>query len=142
MKIVFIAPSGGFASGLARLPLRSADHITFVTRDAPDTEEGEVLILKPTAAAVTAAAQRVLGRSVLGRNLLRVSPFDAGRRFWAAARRDESFRAVAEAADVIVALERDAILTAWSATHSYAPTATDGVYGIAPAQVAVSRRRD
>lgn len=141
MNIVLVAPSGGFASALARIPVGPDDRVVLVTRDAPDADDGDILVLKPAAASLTAAGQRMLGRSVLGRNLLRISPLDAGRRFWAAARKDLRFHQAARAADVLVALERDAILTAWSATHAYAAASADGVYGIAPAQAAVTRRR-
>jgi hypothetical protein len=62
---------------------------------------------------LTRFAIRALGNGFVGANLLRVSPWDAGRTFWRGVRRNRTAMAVLLNSEIVVALERNAILTVW-----------------------------
>lgn len=89
-------------------------------------------------------ARRIEGfawRSPLGRNLIRVTPLDRSRRLWRAARSDHRLRAILSTADIVVALDRDAILTVWKlARMRDADARWDAVYGGPAALFALKNR--
>jgi hypothetical protein len=62
------------------------------------------------------AGQKFAG-SVIGRNLLRMTPLDGGRRLARAVRNNSQAREALADCDIIIAAERDAILTTWRAAR-------------------------
>ena len=87
-----------------------------------------------------ASVSRMLSRSVIGRNLLRLTPWDGGRRMARAALREERVRRAAASADLIVAVERDGILTAWKAARRWSRPDAHAVYGVAAATALLRQR--
>lgn len=138
MRVVLIAPSGSVALALNQLRVDEADdEIVVVSRSAPDAEVPSVLI-SPAFRNITTRMESWLSGSALGRNMQRLSPFDAGRRFAGAARRNRTFRNSIANADVIAVLERDGILAGWQAARRWAPSHAHAVYGVAPAQAIIT----
>lgn len=60
-----------------------------------------------------ARARAVAGRSPVGRLALSLSPFDDSRQLWRAVRRSPDALAAADGADLVVAADLPAVLTAW-----------------------------
>lgn len=86
--------------------------------------------------------ERIAWRSALGRNLLRITPLDRSRRLWRVARRDGVLRDLVRSADVVVAQDRDAILTVWKLSRVAQLGETwDAVYGATAALFALKNRR-
>lgn len=83
--------------------------------------------------------ERAMSRSVFGRTFVRITPADRGARLARLVRRSPQAREALAGAEVMVAADRDAILTVWNAArHSTRnPTAVVGV----PALSAIVRRR-
>jgi hypothetical protein len=91
---------------------------------------------------VAGRIEKMAWRSALGRNLVRITPLDRSRRLWRAARRDRALRDLVRSADVVVALDRDAILTVWKLSRMARPGETwDAVYGGTAALFALRNRR-
>ncbi|MET8146992.1 glycosyltransferase family 1 protein [Actinoplanes sp. NPDC049668] len=63
-----------------------------------------------------------------------------GRKLWLRARADRKLRRLAGAADVLVALDANALHTVWQLSRRY--RASDAVVGLAPALAAVARRAE
>ncbi len=91
------------------------------------------------AAVATLTIERPLRGSALGRTLLRLTPADRGVRLARRVRADAAARRALDGAEVLVAAERDAILTVWRAARR-APGSTTAVVGL-PALAAIIRRR-
>lgn len=85
------------------------------------------------------AAERLLGGSAAGRTLLRITPADRGVRLARRVRRVAVAREALATAEVLVASERDAVLTVWRAARR-APGSVTAVVGL-PALAAIIRRR-
>lgn len=64
------------------------------------------------------AVVRIAWRSAVGRNLIRNTPLDQSRRLWRAARADRAVRALVRDADIVLAVDRDAVFTVWKMTRS------------------------
>lgn len=142
MKIVLIAPSGAIASAFEQLGASAeSDTVLAVSRTTPDMQVPSVVIT-PAMRGMTDRVESVLGRSVLGRNIQRLSPFDAGRRFAGAALKNSVLREHVIAADLIVVLERDGILTGWRAAKKWARDQARAVYGVPPAQAILAQSRE
>lgn len=140
MRLLLIAPSGAVAAALDSLQISRDDHVDVVTATTSDAD-GTRIVLGPSALPSKGRVAAVLQRSVIGRNLLRLTPLDGGRRFAKAANRSRDFQASAAEADLIVALERDAILTAWKALRSSTRPGARGVHGLAPARALLAASR-
>lgn len=81
-------------------------------------------------------------RTALGRNAVRLTPLDPSRRLWRAARRDARLAELVRSADVVVAVDRDAIFTVWKMTRSRRyGTAWAAVYGASAARFALDAMR-
>lgn len=84
--------------------------------DAPDDVNAVSLLSRvgaPIGDAISRLLDRTLRKSFIGLNLIRLSPWDTGRVFWRGVRRNSAARNTLLAADIVVALERDALLTVW-----------------------------
>lgn len=144
MNIVLIVPSGAASAALDRLALDGAsEHATVITWDAPDAaaQTHDVITVGRPLPAVSRRISAALGANAIGRNVLRLTPLDGGRRLARAALRDARVRAAVGAADLIVVLERDGILTGWKATRRWARESAQAVYGIAPADTLLKIER-
>lgn len=143
MRLLVIAPSGAVAAALDSLQIRSDDHVDVVTATSCDAQGSSVaqIELGPSALPSRGRMATALQRSVIGRNILRLTPLDGGRRFAKAARRNRDFQTSTAEADLIVALERDGILTAWKALRASARPGVRGVHGLAPARALLAAGR-
>ncbi len=147
MNTVVICPSGVVSQVLARLALpgpEGAGTTTVVSSKAADVrpEAGlQVLTMGRPLGKAAERATRALSGSVVGRNILRLTPWDGGRRLARAARRDTRVRAACSGADLIVAVERDGILTAWTAARRWAEPSASVVYGVAAADALLRQAR-
>jgi hypothetical protein len=148
MNIVLIAPSGAVSSALERLGLDEAapaDLVTVLTWDAADAPAGprDVITLGRPLSRTSRRIATALGGNAIGRNVLRLTPLDGGRRLARAALRDARFRSAVTGADLIVVLERDGILTGWTAARRWASAGAQAVFGLAPAEtlIKIERRR-
>ena len=142
MIVLLLSPSGSFETALDSLPLTPGRDAVIVASavggDAPaGTEE---VLLGSGALPPRGRLMAALEKSAVGRNLKRVLPSDGGRRFAAKARRDPAFRTAVAKADLIVALERDAVLAAWIGLRRWAPSNAQGVFGVAPARALLTSR--
>lgn len=136
MRILLLAPSGAFAETLTTLGLADEDSqdqaiVVFATStDAPGATQE--IRLGTKAEPSSGRVARALNSSVIGRNAKRLSPLDGGRRFARVASQSVAFQDAAKTADVIIALERDSILAAWTALNRWASSHTRAAYGLAP----------
>ncbi|MCR2824036.1 hypothetical protein [Microbacterium sp. zg.Y909] len=79
-------------------------------------------------------------RSPAGRNAVRISPWDTSRRLWRAARRDRRLRSLIAGADVVIAVDRDAVFTVWKMSRKRdVGRAWTAVYGTNAARFALAR---
>ena len=76
------------------------------------------------------------GNAVL-RMILRISPLDAGARFWRALRRDKQVSSFLDGTDLLVAVDRDTNLACWQLARR---TGFPAVSGLAAARQEISRR--
>ena len=142
MKVALLAPSGTVAAALERLLEVAQDEDEFILISAAQATPAGIDVVRvgsdglPPRNAIT----RALSRSAVGRNLLRLTPWDGGRRFARAVGRDQRARASVQRSDLVVALERDSILAAWRAGRGRSPSPR-AVYGVAAARAMVSRER-
>lgn len=141
MKIALLAPSGTAAAALERLLEVAQEDDEFILIGAVTAASPGPDIVRVGADGLPPrnAITRALSRSAVGRNLLRLTPWDGGRRFARAVGRGQA-RAALQHSDLVVALERDGILAAWRAGRGRSP-APRALYGIAAARAMVSRDR-
>lgn len=143
MKILLLSPTGSFAAALDSLnlvaPRESAVGVTAVSADSG--ADLELIALGGAALPPRGRLAAGLGSSVVGRNLRRLTPLDGGRRFAASAGRSSVLRAAAAESDLIVALERDAVLAAWTALRNWSRPEARGVFGLAPARAVLATHR-
>jgi hypothetical protein len=142
MIVLLHSPSGSFEAALDSLPLVSGrDSVILVSAvDGDATVDRDAVVLGSGALPPRGRLMSALEKSAIGRNLKRILPWDGGRRFATRARRDPAFRAAVAKADLIVALERDAVLAAWSGLRRWAPSQAQGVFGVAPARALLTSR--
>lgn len=143
MRILLLSPTGSFANAIDSLKItESSDTANGVSAIASDADDSlTVLRLGDRALPPQNRLSALLDRSVVGRNLKRLTRLDGGLRFAASARRSPAFRAAVQEADLIVALERDAVLAGWTALRRWAKPTTRGVFGLAPARALLASRR-
>lgn len=139
MKIVLISASGAVEVAVERLEVDQITVVSAAPADVSDSSIDRIQLIgaerKPTRLGLR------LRRGAIGRNVLRLSPWDEGRRLAATARKNQQFQAVVSDADMIVALDRDAILTAWTAARRWASPDAHVVFGIAPAEALLAADR-
>jgi len=140
MRVIAIMSADHDAPALAELEAHAE-----VTRVAPSAERSSAgrHMLEPLRSGPLARRiERMAWRSALGRNLLRITPLDRSRRLWRVARRDGGLRDLMRSADVVVALDRDAILTVWKLSRTAElGESWDAVYGGTAALFALKNRR-
>lgn len=143
MKILLLSPAGSFASSIESLKVDgSIDRATGVSASGSDAGGAiEVLELGARSLPPRHRVAALLDRSVIGRNVKRLTPLDGGLRFAAAARRHPQFRTAVREADLIVALERDAVLAGWTALRRWGRPEARGVFGLAPARALLTADR-
>ncbi|WP_206476668.1 hypothetical protein [Microbacterium sp. KRD172] len=145
MRILLLAPSGAFAEALAALALgedNRQDQTVVVFATSTDASGAtQEIRLGPKAAPSSGQLARALNSSVIGRNAKRLSPLDGGHRFARVASRSMAFRSAAETSDVIIGLERDSILAAWTALNRWASPYSRAVYGLAPGAAVLASMR-
>lgn len=151
-RVVLVSPSGAVLKNLAELGVDDADgtpehELTVLTWDAQDSPAGVRTIALGRDASVTLsgrfrrAAQGILSGSAAGRNIFRLTPWDGGRRLWRAVRRTPSAVQALREADLIVAVERDAILTVWKSVHSRIAPRAAAVHGLPSARTVLEESR-
>ena len=147
MNTVVICPSGGVSQVLERLALpgpEGAGDTTVISWNDADVRSDarlRLFTLGRPLGAVAQRATRALSSSVVGRNILRLTPWDGGRRLARAARHDAGVRSACADASLIVAVERDGILTAWTAARRWAQPSATVVYGVAAADALLKQAR-
>lgn len=104
----------------ARASLRDlSSHALTVIGPASDTDDAsDVVVTLPRTIAWVERLKALAWRSAAGRNLVRVSPVDRSRLLWRAVRNDPRVLERIRAADVVVAADRDALLTVWKMTRA------------------------
>ncbi len=134
MNVVFVSPAGSVLSNLNESGLdphtgKSAVVLTWNDVAVEDTRVRVIAVGRAPGKA-RRRLMSVLAKTAVGRNALRLSPLDGGRRMWRAIRRDPLATAALANADLIVAAERDAILSVWTAVRSVARPECAAVYGM------------
>lgn len=144
MNILLFSQGGAFTASLESLQINLMhDRATLVTAMTTDVDEATLTTIYLGARALPARGRTsaALDGSVIGRNIKRLTPLDGGRRFARAARRSADLRHAVANADLIVALERDTVLAAWTALHKWSRPGTRGVFGLAPARALLTSQR-
>jgi hypothetical protein len=143
MKIMLLSPSGAFAAAMESLADgEPTDSMVLVAaREVDQPTDATRIRLGDTAFAPESPLLKALDQTMIGRNIKRLPPLDRGHRFAARARRSHEFRSAAAEADLIVALERDAVLAAWTALRSWSKPHARGVFGLAPARAVLAALR-
>ena len=139
-NVVLVAPSGRVAEILGRLGLPGeGTSVSVVSWSAPDVDNAavETAAVGAPPSSAEASIVRALAGSPAGRNLLRLLPWDGGRKLRRAVKSNARARALLSAADIVVVTERDGILTGWHAAHRWAAPSTEVVYGVAAADTLV-----
>lgn len=141
MRIVLLAPGGDVGDARSRSTWKDT-HVQIISAVAASRGvENDSIDIGPVGAPSRGGRlSRALAGSAIGRNLLRLTPWDGGRRFARAVRRDATASETLRAADLVVALERDAVLAAWNASHR-GPHPPRAVFGLAAADAALVRLR-
>lgn len=139
MRIVVLAPSGGFAGSV--LPGLPSDAVVSVVALPGTTNEGAEVVQVSLPAGVGERITRVAARSVPGRVLLRLTPLDPGVRYWRSAMKSERARALLARADIVIASERDAGYAAWRWTRAMRRTRPErvAVFGYPAGRAAIER---
>lgn len=140
MRVVAVMSSDHESPALAELAAHA--DVTRVapgaTASEPDTHRVDLHPLRGLARRI----EQLAWRSAFGRNLVRITPLDRSRRLWRAVKHDAALRELVRAADVVVALDRDAVLTVWKLSREHTlGDQWDAVYGGAAALFALKNRR-
>lgn len=114
-NILIVAPSGGLdVASLGPLPTDAV--LTVVSWEAAARAQsgvGTVIAVPPRRGRLAALRMRLRApQGLIMRSLVRLSPFDEGVWFWSSASRDAAARSAVRTADLIVALNRDAVYAA------------------------------
>lgn len=140
MRVVAVSSVAQESPALAELAAE-ADVTRVGPRSTATATDSYALDPRP-AGAFAGRIERLAWRSAIGRNLIRITPLDRSRRLWRAAKRDRALRELVRGADVVVALDRDAILTVWKLSRERAlGDGWDAVYGGTAALFALRNRR-
>lgn len=115
--IVFIAASAGSLPRIVDAAAPQAPAVTLIVADGDGDRTVDSVTVIDVGAIPRGSLLAALERSVVGRTLVRLSPWDGGLRLRRRVRASRSARAAIESATVVVAAERDGILTAWSAVR-------------------------
>jgi hypothetical protein len=134
MNIVVVNPSGASLSSAQQLSDQNVLLITWEGTSLQDAGLQTLGIPRPQRGALATRVASRLNGSALGRNALRLTPLDNGRAFARSAGRDKSFRSAIAQADMVIAAERDAILTVWRIGRELSSPTAHLIYGMAPAQ--------
>lgn len=141
-RIVLVSPSGSvlqnFEKHLVALQQDQSapSEIVIITWHSAEAPDGTSLLSlvagenKETNGSGKRGLRDYLDRSIIGRNLVRISPWDRGRHFYREANRNPQAREALLTAEVLVAVERDAILTVWQATRRSAQAPLHAAYGL------------
>jgi len=151
-RVVLVSPSGAVLKNLAELGLDDSngapeDELTVLTWEPQESPAGvrTIALGRDDSGTLNGrlrrAAQRVLSGSAAGRNLFRLTPWDGGQRLWRAARRTPAAVHALQQADLIVAVERDAILTVWKSVHSRIAPRAAAVHGLPSARTVLEEAR-
>lgn len=151
-RVVLVSPSGAVLKNLAELGLDDSTgapgyELTVLTWETQESPTGvrTIALGRDDSGTVNGrlrrAAQRVLSGSPAGRNVFRLTPWDGGRRLWRAARRTPAAVNALGNADLIVAVERDAILTVWKSVHSRIAPRAAAVHGLPSARTVLEESR-
>ncbi|MGN6723793.1 MAG: hypothetical protein ACTHJM_14385 [Marmoricola sp.] len=143
MEILVVAPHGSVdVAALGTLP--EGARLTAVSWQGEGESSGvEVVGVPPRTgpmASLRARLLRIAAANLILRSLLRLSGFDEGRWFWTAAAKTAAAAQAAQAADVIIAADRDAVYTAWRWGHAArrAGRATAAVHGYPAGRAAIA----
>lgn len=151
-RVVLVSPSGAVLKNLAELGLDASagaeqEEVTVLTWENEEGPAGVRTIALgrddsgTVAGRLRRAAQRLLSGSAGGRNLFRLTPWDGGRRLWRATRGNPAATQALRQADLIVAVERDAILTVWKSVHSRLAPRAAAVHGLPAARTVLEESR-
>lgn len=150
-RVVLVSPSGAVLDNLAELGLDTSagapEHeVTVLTWERHEAAGVRTIALGrddsgTMSGRLRRAAQRLLSGSAAGRNLFRLTPWDGGRRLWRAARATPAAVQACREADLIVAVERDAILTVWKCARSRIAPRAVAVYGLPSARTVLEESR-
>lgn len=139
MRVVAIMSSDHGTPALAELAAQA--EVTRVGPASKNASTREHVLTLPSQRAMARRIERLAWGSALGRNLIRITPLDRSRRLWSAARRDRTLHDLVREADVVVALDRDAILTVWKLSRKRElGVSWDAVYGGTAALFALKNR--
>lgn len=149
-RVVLVSPSGSIFKSLAELGLddpaaEARPELTVLCWEAGAGEAPSIAVGHDDSATLSGrlrrAVQRALSGSAAGRNLFRLTPWDGGSRMWRAVRRSPAARQALREAGLIVAVERDSILTAWKSVHSSLARDAAAVYGLPSARTVLKDSR-
>src|SRR5680860_367762 len=149
-RVVLVSPSGSIFKSLAELGLDDLDpgatpSLTWLCWGECAPEATSIVVGHDDSGTLTGrlrrAVQRALSGSAAGRNLHRLTPWDGGSRMWRAVRRSPAARQALQEAGLIVAVERDSILTAWKSVHSSLAPDAAAVYGLPSARTVLKESR-
>lgn len=139
MRVVAIMSSDHETPALAELAAQV--ELTRVGPASKDADAREHVLTPRSQGPLARRIERLAWGSALGRNLIRITPLDRSRRLWSAARGDGALHDLVREADVVVALDRDAILTVWKLSRKRElGTSWDAVYGSTAALFALRNR--
>lgn len=147
-RVVLVSPSGSAIGSLKDLNLDSpasvAEHTVVVLTWAAVPAPPHVRVLAVGADRLGTVVDRIrtvlsraLSGSAAGRNFLRLTPFDGGRRMWRAVRHRPEAVVELRRAELIVAIDRDGILTSWKSVHSALAPRSAAVYGVPAARASL-----
>ena len=149
-RVVLVSPSGSIFKSLAELGLDdlgqgARPELTVLCWEAAAGEAPSIAVGHDDSGTLSGrmrrAVQRALSGSAAGRNVFRLTPWDGGNRMWRAVRRNPAARRALREAGLIVAVERDAILTVWKSVHSSLAPDAAAVYGLPSARTVLQESR-
>lgn len=132
-RVVVFVSHDGAAAGLG--DLADENDVTIV---GPAGDGVDIAVMVPDVPAPLRGAVSFARRSAAGRNLVRVTPLDQSRRLWRVVRKDARIAELIKNSDVVVAGDRDAILTVWKLTRKRKlGSSWPAVFGAAAARFAL-----
>lgn len=132
IRVVVLAPAGG--------PVREALPGGGVVQDVVTFATGAGGIAVPRPGMLLQRLDAWALRTPIGRAVRRLTWLDPGVVFWRATRRSAAARQALSDADVIVAVERDALFAAYMWARARRQDAVDVVDGYAAARVRIAAR--
>lgn len=137
--LVFLSSSDDVIGHLVRTRGDRAIDLTVIVSDGSGDRAVDGITVIDVGIVPKGRVSAFFDRSVIGRTLVRLSPADGGARLRRRVRRSAAARSALARADVIVACQRDALLTVWTACRRRGESVL-GLYGTA-AGLAELRRR-